>query len=120
MAGLLEGRVAVISLGHIVEPSVDSRSKWVPALILIPFFAFFLLKEGRELKALLARPVSNAFFESSLVLLDRVDEAAKAYFRGLFQLTILDAVMLSLGLTFIGLPYAVLLGLVSALLMWIP
>jgi predicted PurR-regulated permease PerM len=108
------------SLGRIVEPSVASMSKWAPALILIPFFAFFLLKEGREVKALLARPVPNAFFESSLVLLDRIDDAAKAYFRGLFQLTILDAVTLSLGLSFIGLPYAVLLGLVSAVLMWIP
>ena len=108
------------SLGRVIEPSVASTSKWVPALILIPFFAFFLLKEGRELKALLARPIPNAFFESSLVLLDRLDDAAKAYFRGLFQLTILDAVTLSLGLTLIGMPYAVLLGAVSAVLMWIP
>lgn len=108
------------SLGRIVEPSLASMAKWIPALILIPFFTFFLLKDGRQLKALLARPVPNAFFESSLVLIDRVDEAATAYFRGLLQLTILDAATLSIGLTVLGLPYALPLGVASAVLMWIP
>lgn len=108
------------NLGRIVEPSLASMAKWIPALILIPFFTFFLLKDGRQLKALLARPVPNAFFESSLVLIDRVDEAATAYFRGLLQLTILDAATLSIGLTVLGLPYALPLGVASAVLMWIP
>ena len=108
------------SLGRIVEPSMTAMSRWVPAMILVPFITFFLLKDGRQLKILLARPVPNAFFESSLVLLHRVDEAAKSYFRGLFQLTIIDAAALSLGLAVIGLPYAVLLGAASAVLMWIP
>jgi predicted PurR-regulated permease PerM len=110
----------VASLGRIVEPSVASMSKWLPAIVLVPFLTFFLLKDGRHLKILLARPVPNAFFESSLVLLQRVDEAAKAYFRGLLQLTILDATALSAGLAVIGMPYPVLLGAASAILMWIP
>lgn len=110
----------VAGLGRIVEPSMASMSRWVPAMILVPFFTFFLLKDGQQLKILLGRPVPNAFFESSLVLLYKVDESARAYFRGLFQLTILDALTLSIGLAVIGLHYPVLLGLVSAILMWIP
>jgi predicted PurR-regulated permease PerM len=110
----------VASLGRIVEPSVASMSRWLPAIVLVPFLTFFLLKEGRQLKALLARPVPNAFFERSLVLLHRVDEAAKAYFRGLLRLTMLDATALSAGLAVIGLPHPVLLGVASAVLMWIP
>jgi predicted PurR-regulated permease PerM len=110
----------VASLGRIVEPSVASMTRWLPAIVLVPFLTFFLLKDGRQLKALLARPVPNAFFESSLVLLHRVDEAAKAYFRGLLHLTLLDATALSTGLAVIGLPHPVLLGVASAVLMWIP
>ena len=110
----------VASLGQIVEPSVASMSRWLPAIVLVPFLTFFLLKDGRELKALLARPVPNAFFESSLVLLHQVDDAARGYFRGLLQLTILDATALSAGLAVIGLPHPVLLGVASAILMWIP
>ena len=108
------------SLGQIVEPSVASMSRWLPAIVLVPFLTFFLLKDGRELKTLLARPVPNAFFESSLVLLYQVDDAARAYFRGLLQLTMLDATALSAGLAVIGLPHPVLLGVASAILMWIP
>lgn len=110
----------VASLGQIVEPSVASMSRWLPAIVLVPFLTFFLLKDGRELKTLLARPVPNAFFESSLVLLYQVDDAARAYFRGLLQLTMLDATALSAGLAVIGLPHPVLLGVASAILMWIP
>jgi predicted PurR-regulated permease PerM len=110
----------VASLGQIVEPSMASMSRWLPAIVLVPFLTFFLLKDGRQLKTLLARPVPNAFFERSLVLLHRVDEAARAYFRGLLQLTILDATALSVGLAVIGMPRPVLLGVASAILMWIP
>jgi predicted PurR-regulated permease PerM len=110
----------VASLGRIVEPSMASMSRWLPAIVLVPFLTFFLLKDGRQLKTLLARPVPNAFFERSLVLLHQVDEAAKSYFRGLLQLTMLDATALSVGLAVLGMPHPVLLGVASAILMWIP
>lgn len=107
-------------LAQIVAPTIAALSRWAPAMVLVPFFTFFLLKDGQKLNILLTRMVPNAFFESTLVLLYEIDEAAKAYFRGLFQLTVLDTCVLSIGMAIIGFPAPILLGGISAILMWIP
>lgn len=122
LAGKLDRGIVYIKmhLGQIVWLGVAAISRWAPTMILVPFFTFFLLKDGQKLNIRFTRMVPNAFFESSLVLLYEIDGAAKAYFRGLFQLTIIDAGILSLGMGMIGFPAPVLLGGIAAILMWIP
>jgi predicted PurR-regulated permease PerM len=39
---------------------------WGPSLALVPFLAFFLLKDSRHFKLFLSRAVPNAFFETTL------------------------------------------------------
>lgn len=93
---------------------------WLPAMLLAPFFAFFLLRDGLRLKQFVCRAVPNAFFERTLFLLDRMDETARAYFLGLLKLTALDAITLAAGLWLIGISGAVVLGIVTAVLAWVP
>jgi len=93
---------------------------WFPSLLLIPFLAFFMLRDGWRFKRMLSRAVPNAFFERTLFLLDQVDRTARGYFQGLIKLTVLDAVCLAAGLWLIGVSSPVVLGIVTAVMAWIP
>lgn len=93
---------------------------WLPSLLLAPFLAFFLLRDGRRFVEFLYKAVPNAYFERTLYMVDRVEGTARAYFRGLFMLTIVDTLCLALGLWLIGIPNAFALGLMAAVLAWVP
>ena len=62
----------------------------------------------------------NAFFERTLYLMHEMDKTARAYFQGLISLTILDTIALAIGLWVIGLSAPLLLGMVCAVLAWVP
>lgn len=93
---------------------------WFPSLLLIPFLSFFMLRDGWRFKRMLSRAVPNAFFERTLNLLDQLDRTARGYFQGLIKLTVLDALCLAAGLWFIGVSSPLLLGLLTAVLAWVP
>jgi predicted PurR-regulated permease PerM len=103
-----------------LEPVAMGIAAWTPSLLLAPFLAFFFLKDGRRFKAFLGQAVPNAFFEKTLYLLNEVDRTARAYFQGLIKLTVLDTVTLAIGLSVMGFPGALALGLVCAVLAWVP
>lgn len=93
---------------------------WAPSLLLAPFLAFFMLRDGWRFKSFIGRGVPNAFFERTLYLLDQVDRTARLYFVGLIQLTLLDALCLALGLWMIGVSAPIALGIMTAILAWVP
>jgi predicted PurR-regulated permease PerM len=103
-----------------VAPIAFGIAAWTPSLLLAPFLAFFLLKDGHRFQRILVRAVPNAFFEKTLYLMNEVDEAARAYFLGLMKLTVLDTVTLAFGLWLIGMPAPLGLGLLAAVLAWVP
>lgn len=93
---------------------------WLPALLLVPFLAFFFLRDGRRFLEFLGSAVPNAFFERTLDMIERVDVTARAYFQGLLKLTFIDTACLAFGLAVLGLPNALALGLICAVLAWVP
>ncbi len=99
---------------------VVTLATWLPALLLAPFLAFFFLRDGRRFTRFVANAVPNAFFERTLYLMHEMDRTARAYFQGLISLTILDTIALAIGLWIIGMSAPVLLGLVCAVLAWVP
>ena len=93
---------------------------WLPSVLLAPFLAFFFIRDGSRFKHFLLRSVPNAFFERTLYLIHQVDQTARLYFQGLIKLTVLDAASLAVGLWLIGMPAPVALGLLTAVLAWVP
>jgi len=93
---------------------------WLPSLLLAPFFAFFFLRDGQRFLKFLGAAVPNAYFERTLYMLERFDTTARAYFHGLLKLTAIDTLSMSVGLSLIGVPGALVLGLVTAVLSWVP
>jgi predicted PurR-regulated permease PerM len=93
---------------------------WLPSLLLVPYLAYFILQDGNRLKKHMIRSVPNAFFEKTMLLFDRVDRSLQSYLIGLMKLTFLDTVCLGLGLWFLGISNPLLLGLIAAVLAWVP
>ncbi len=93
---------------------------WLPSLLLVPLITFFLLKDGAALRKMLGSAVPNAFFEKTLYLMYAVDRTARLYFVGLMKITFLDSLIVGLCLWMLGIHYPFLLGLVVAVLSWIP
>ena len=105
---------------HYVAPIALGIAGWTPSLLLAPFLAFFFLKDGHLFQRILVRAVPNAFFEKTLYLMNEVDQAARAYFLGLIKLTVLDTATLAFGLWVMGMPAPLGLGLLAAVLAWVP
>jgi predicted PurR-regulated permease PerM len=103
-----------------LEPVALGIMAWMPSLLLAPFLAFFFLRDGRRFKRFLGAAVPNAFFEKTLFLLHEIDRTARAYFQGLINLTILDTLTLAAGLWLLGIPGPLALGLICAVLAWVP
>jgi predicted PurR-regulated permease PerM len=103
-----------------VQPLVVAILAWLPAALLGPFFAFFILRDGRRFHGFIARAVPNAYFEKTLALLHEMHRTGRAYFTGLVKLAVLDTLALGLGLWVLGLPGAWLLALIAAVLAWVP
>jgi len=93
---------------------------WLPSLLLVPYLMYFLLQDGNRFKKQAIRSVPNAFFEKTLLLFDRVDRSLQSYVVGLVKLTLLDTACLGLGLWFLGISNPFLLGLIAAVLSWVP
>lgn len=104
---------------HLAEALLGVAA-WLPAMLLAPFLAFFFLRDGRRFLKYIAEGVPNAYFERTLYMIDRVHGTARAYFQGLLKLTLIDTVCLAVGLAAIGMPSAFALGLMSAVLAWVP
>jgi len=104
---------------HLTEALLGVAA-WLPALLLAPFLAFFFLRDGRRFLKFLSDAVPNAYFERTLYMIERVDGTARAYFQGLLKLTLIDTICLALGLLAIGMPGAIALGLMAAMLAWVP
>jgi predicted PurR-regulated permease PerM len=93
---------------------------WLPSLLLTPIISFFLLKDHARLRKLLGGAVPNAFFEKTLYLMHAVDRAARVYFVGLMKVAVLDTLIMTCGLWLLSLNSPLFLGLMVAVLNWIP
>jgi len=122
LADTVAGRLAqgAGSVTDHLEPIAVGIMAWAPSLMLAPFLAFFFLRDGRRFQRFLGGAVPNAFFEKTLYLLYEIDRTSRAYFQGLNKLTVLDTLTLAAGLWLLGIPGPFALGLICAVLAWVP
>ena len=106
--------------GKHLSGAVFTAIAWLPSLLLAPIIAYFLLKDGAQLRKFIGETVPNAYFEKTLHLMYALDQTARMYFVGMFKLAAIDAVFLVGGLWLFGVPSPLMLGLVAAVLGWIP
>ena len=89
-------------------------------VVIVPFVAFFFLKEGRRLTRCLMAFVPNAYFELCLNLMYQANKQIGNYIRGQLLAVLVVSVLSISGLSIIGVYYALPLGLLAGLANVIP
>ncbi len=92
-------------------------------LALIPVYTFYFLLEKRGIERQWTNylPVSNSKWKDELVfILSNINDALVVFFRGQVLVAICDGICYTIGFLLIGLPYALLLGLMATVLTMIP
>ena len=89
-------------------------------VVIVPFVAFFFLKEGRRLTRCLMALVPNAYFELCLNLIHQANKQIGNYIRGQLLAVLVVSVLSISGLSIIGVYYALPLGLLAGLANVIP
>ena len=94
---------------------------YLPWFILIPVVAFFLLKDGAAFRRnmLLALPRGRLRGRGAELFAD-INDALAAYIRAALLACLLVGVLCTIGFVLIGVPYALLFGVVAGLLEFIP
>src|SRR5262249_54903331 len=103
------------------EQSTSLESK-LSAWMLAPLIFIFLGFDNGQIRRFFIGLVPNRYFELSLTVIDRLDEAIGRYLRGTLMECFLVGLTLTLGLILLGIPWgiAVAIGVVSGLLNAIP
>ena len=103
------------------EEGTSLESKF-SAWILAPLIFLFLGFDNGQIRRFFIGLVPNRYFELSLTVLDRLDDAIGRYLRGTLMECFLVGLTLTLGLILLGIPLgiAVAIGVVSGLLNAIP
>jgi predicted PurR-regulated permease PerM len=111
---LLEGRAG--SLGDWLEHA----GRILLVGILVPFFAFFLLRDSRRLVAWLMDRLPPAHVETSVALCCEIDRLIGRYVRGVALDGLVFGMLVALALWGLGVPYPLLLGALAGLANPIP
>jgi predicted PurR-regulated permease PerM len=92
-------------------------------LALVPVYSFYFLLEKRGIESHWTDylPVSQSGFKDELIfVIKSINEHLVAFFRGQVLVAMTDGVCYTIGFLLIGLPYAVLLGVMATFLTMIP
>ena len=92
-------------------------------LALVPVYTFYFLLEKKRISSHWTDylPVTDSAFKEELVfVLNSINNYLIAFFRGQVLVAICDGFLYGLGFAIIGLPYAVLIGVVAVFLTMVP
>ena len=92
----------------------------VAEMIAIPFLTFYLLKDGRKIAKSIAKFLPPAQVERFSPFLCDVSTVLGSYIRGQMLISVVSGVVVFLGMSIFGLPYAHILAIVSALSEFVP
>jgi putative permease len=92
----------------------------VTILILAPFFAFFILRDGKQISRGLLSLVPNNLFEVTLSLSHKINEQIGGFIRARLVEALIVGLVVLVGLEILSFPYAVVLSIFAALTNLIP
>lgn len=113
-------------IGDWIFGQVGRVASWfgvIAGLALIPVYTFYFLLEKRGIKSQWTDylPVANSRFKDELVfVISNINDCLIVFFRGQVLVALCDGVLYGLGFLIIGLPYALLIGVMGTFLTMIP
>lgn len=86
----------------------------------VPLISFFLLKDKVQIRKAIVSMTSNRYFELAIIFMNKVDETVGRYMRAMLFEVIAVSIMVSIALSAIGVPNAILIGVVAGVANIIP
>lgn len=105
---------------HFFETIPAYLKTFITVMLLGPFLAFFMVKDGRHLLRSVLGLVPNHLFETALSMLSQINMQIGQFVRARLLESFIVGLVTALGLFFIGFPYAALLGIVAGITNLIP
>lgn len=90
------------------------------AILVVPFAAFFFLKDGSKIRRDLLQMIPNKYFETSLTLIDKIENRLGLYFRSVLLQSLLVATSSWATLSIAGLDNSLSVGIAIGLANTIP
>ncbi len=114
------------ALGEWLFGQASKVASWFGLLVglaLVPVYTFYFLLEKRGIKQQWTDylPVQDSRFKDEMVfVITNINECLIVFFRGQVLVALCDGVLYTIGFLIIGMPYAMLLGLMATMLTMIP
>ena len=118
--GLVENYFVSGDVTDSISGLVDLFANLFTAVLIIPVATFFLLKDGFLLRRNMLRIVPNKYFETSLVILDKIESRLILYFSSVLLQSTIVGFLSFIFLSIVGLENALLIGIIIGLANSIP
>jgi predicted PurR-regulated permease PerM len=82
-------------------------------LVFIPLISYYFIKDSRKIKRTFFGLIPTRYKEQVITRMEKMDGILSSFIRGQAIVVMILAVLYSLGLSLIGLPFAILIGLVA-------
>lgn len=99
---------------------VSFFSSFVMILFVAPIMLFFMLKEGNKFGETIVRFLPRRFRDEGTNMLDEIDDSLSGFIVGRVLTNVALGILMYIGFLIIGLPYALLLTVVSVIMNFIP
>lgn len=109
-----------VGLPNFVFNFVAQIVQFIFLIVLVPFFLFYMLKDGEKLQPFVTQFFKEKRATSLIRLLNRMDHTLSAFIQGQLIVSLCVGVLLYIGYVIIGLPYSLSLALFGMLTNVIP
>lgn len=126
--GFLEDNIIAIvtdlfnvgQISTIVSNALSLFTNIFSAVLVVPFAAFFFLKDGSKIRRDLLQLVPNKYFETTLTVIDKIEKRLSLYFRSVLLQSFLVALASWTTLSIAGLDNSMSVGIAVGLANTIP
>jgi predicted PurR-regulated permease PerM len=123
VAAVVNDRAATFA-GRFFQELPALITSFILNLILVPFIAFFMIRDGKTLKRRIVEVLPNRYFEMSLIMFNRIDQQIGGYLRGRLIECILvgmtQALLMGIAGIFVPQQYVLLIAAVCGVTNMIP
>jgi len=110
-------------IGQFVEHAAAGAEKAIGTILtmtLIPFLMYFILADGRHVYTSLIGQVPNRYFEMTLNVVSKIQRQLVNYLRGWILDSMIVGALTIVGLSILGISYAVIIGLIAGVANLVP
>jgi sporulation integral membrane protein YtvI len=100
--------------------SISKLATHIINIIITPIFTFYLLRDMPKIKRWVRERVPRRYLDDVLDTYREIDRVLAGFIRGQFIVSTLEALFIGVGLTVIGVDYALLLGIFAGIANMVP